>query len=283
MDNLENPMPYVWGEPPAPPAPQGPLRIGLAIGALVLGVVGVAASVILTGALFGLIGLILALACLIGRHHGRAMAGWGLALSLAGILASCVFALAYVAAYQHKEGRLRPPLAGRVHENTAAEAKDPWTHWLGRPAPDLVLTDVQGQRLQLADLKGRRVFLHFWNPDSLLSRDAVPHLTRLRRERPESELVVVAISRWCRPDTVKGAGKLLGINYPLTAVGAEDDDLPEPFDKVYATPVTFVIDAAGLIERVLTDYHDWELLSAHANGPSRAPQADDHNRSEKSG
>lgn len=78
---MDDSMKNVWNtKPPTPHSPtqrppNGEPAIGLAVASLILGVVAIAAAVMLTGALFGVVGVILGAACLASRRSGKKMAG----------------------------------------------------------------------------------------------------------------------------------------------------------------------------------------------------------------
>lgn len=52
-----------------------------------------------------------------------------------------------------------PPAASPASKEVAAPAE------LGKPAPDFTLTDLAGKSVHLADLRGKRVVLEWFNPD----------------------------------------------------------------------------------------------------------------------
>ena len=75
--------------------PADELRLGLAVASLVLGILSIVLSLFLLGALLGLVGLILGFIHLQSRRSYRALAGWGLGTSIAGILLSIFFGYCY--------------------------------------------------------------------------------------------------------------------------------------------------------------------------------------------
>jgi peroxiredoxin len=175
------------------------------------------------------------------------MAGWGLGLSVAGMLACCLFGLIYYAGY----------LEGTEDFDLGQDDYDAKTiqEWIGESAPDFTVTDVEGNEFTLSKMTGRRVALNFWWPSSLLCRDAVDHFVELRKSVPKEKLVIMGISL-ADAGEVQGVGRRLGINYPLVST----DDLPSPYDKIYGEPTTIFIDRDGIVQSILEDYHDFEKL-----------------------
>lgn len=229
------------------------LKIGLAVATLVLGIVSIAMSILVTGAVFGLTGAILGISCLIGKSAGKKMAGWGLGLSVVGILLSCLFALAYYSAHVQRNKGL-----DNNNEKTGL-----FDEWIGQKAPDITLTDVEGNSIKLSELKGKRVVLNFWGTWWIRDRDTIPHFIELRKTIPEEELVIIGISK-ANAEEVRGVGRQVGINYPIVST----NKLPPPFNKVHLTPVTFFIDSNGVIQSVLKGYHSLEKLKSRALAPN---------------
>lgn len=260
---MDNPMPGIWNQPPVKKSvEEAGVRISLAVATLVLGVVSVAVSIVVTGFLFGLVGAILGIVCLAGSYHGKAMAGWGLGLSLTGMMASCMFGLIYYAGYLEGTGDLDPTSDEYEETKTLQD-------WIGKAAPDFTVTNVEGHDFTLSQMKGKRVLLNFWWPSSLSCRDAVEHLVELRRTIPEEELVILAIS-WTDAEEVQGVGRKLGINYPLVSA----EELPQPYSNVYGNPTTLCIDEDGVLCHVLEDYHSFEKLKSIASA-AEGEQADE--------
>ena len=229
------------------------LKIGSAVATLVLGIVSIAMAMFVTGVIFGLVGAILGIVCLASKSRGRGMAGCGLGLSIVGMLLSCCFALLYYGAYLQR----RTGFEGN-EEKTAL-----FNEWIGREAPDLTLTDVEGNSIKLSELKGKHVVLNFWGTWWIRDRDAIPHFIELRKTIPEEELMIIGISK-ANAEEVRGVGRQVGINYPIVST----KKLPPPFNKVHLTPVTFFIDSNGVIQSVLKGYHSLEKLKSRALAPN---------------
>ncbi|MHC4720004.1 MAG: hypothetical protein ACYSYT_05965, partial [Planctomycetota bacterium] len=78
---MNQPEPTIWRQLSDKTSRPDQINISLSVAALVLGIVSVAAAIIVTGAVFGLIGAILGTVALAGKSSGKQMAGWGLGLS----------------------------------------------------------------------------------------------------------------------------------------------------------------------------------------------------------
>ncbi len=233
---------------PSPPPAYAPARIGLAIAALVLGIVAVISSFLLIGAVCGLIGLVLGVIQLRRRPGGRVMAWSGVVLCILGILASGLFAGLYYVAYQKYQQAI-------ASDATAEE-------WEGVLAPDIKVTTLDGSTVTLSDLKGKRVILDFWAtwcPPCVME---IPHFVRLRSEISTNDLVLIGISDEER-DTLEKFIKKHGINYSIGA----GKDLPAPYSDIESIPTTYFIDRKGVIQKILVGYHDFDELKEHATAP----------------
>ena len=130
--------------------------------------------------------------------------------------------------------------------------------WIGQQLPDLTLTDVDGNTIELSTLRGRPTLLHLWDPWWTQSRDVTCHMIKLRDSIPQEKLAVIALSD-TEPDPLRRIGRQLGINYVLVST----DDQPTPFDDLYSLPITFFVDPNGTVQSVLESYHDFEQLTEH--------------------
>jgi len=220
-------------------------QLGLAITALVLGILSFALSFVVVGALLGIIGLVFGLIHLRRPHQPRGMAVCGLALSVIGILGSILFGMLYFSFFR--------TMLGSGGKAGALQA------WEGVKAPDLTVTSLQGETLKLSDLKGRRVVVDIWATWCQPCVKEIPHFNRLRQEVSTEELVIVGISRE-PPSVILPFLKKHGVGYPSIST----DDLPAPYSDVKYIPTTFFIDRNGIIQTILTGYHDFASLKEYA-------------------
>ena len=218
-------------------------QIGIAVAALVFGILSLTMAIFLMGVIWGVVGIILGGICLAKKCAGKKIAGCGIGLSIVGILASCIFALAYYGAYN-------------IGKDFRAGRPSLFEKWIGQSAPDFTVKDVKGNTIKLMDLKGKQVVLNFWDPSLLRCRDVIPSLIKLRNNVPEDKLIIIGISR-AEAEEVRDLGARMGINYPL--VSTEQLSLPY---NIYWGLNTFFIDKNGVIVDVLREYHSFDKLSS---------------------
>ncbi len=228
--------------------------IGLAVASLVLGLVSLPLSLFVIGAGAGLIGLILAIIHLRKRLPLKAIATWGLVLSAMGLIAGTGFGVFYGFSI-YKSFSMMQGLADTQFEQ-----------YIGTPAPDLTLTDLEGNEIILSSLKGKPVILDFWATWCPPCKKEIPHFIELRKTIKPEELAIIGISN--EPaEIIKPFAEKNNINYTL--VSMLDDELPEPFNNIISIPTTFFIDDQGVIQNVLTGYHSFKELKDNAFGKTK--------------
>jgi peroxiredoxin len=115
----------------------------------------------------------------------------------------------------------------------------------GTPAPAFELPDLAGRKVSLAEQRGRRVLLVFSDPECGPCDALLPDLARLDRERGNDGLCVLLVSRGGVEENRRKA----------EASGADFAVVLQPGWKlskeygIFATPVAFLVDEEGVIER----------------------------------
>jgi thiol-disulfide isomerase/thioredoxin len=222
-----------------------------AIAALVLGVVSILLSPILAGCLVGAIGLGLSFGPMVRRGPRRALAFWGAALSTFGIAAS-------LAAGSFYYRRFSGPIASALERGSpVAAATDP------QPGPNrgLVLTTIDGKKVDLGATGGKALLVDFWATWCKPCVEEIPHLGALAR-RHADDVVVVAVTDEDRDDVTTFA-KTHPMPYHVVA-GVDDDTLPPPYPGVRSLPTAFFIDSAGSVRSVMTGFAGKDGLDARA-------------------
>ena len=227
--------------------------LGLAIGSLVLGILALVLSFLVLGGFLGLIGLALGTAHLVKKRRPVVMARWGVALSVLGLIASIGFAGLYYYAYQK--------ITKLVQSSSQSEGVD-FTKWEGVIAPDISVTNLDGQTIKLSGLKGKRVVLDFWATWCPPCRQEIPHFVELFNQTSRDDLVIVGISDE-DAKTLRDFVKKQGVNYPI----ASAKNLPSPYSDIQAIPTTFFIDRKGVIQTVVVGYHEYNDLKRDALAP----------------
>ena len=236
---------------------------GLAIASLVLGIVGLVTSVVVIGAVFAFLGLVLGLIHLKRSKAGR-MAGWtGVWLSvLAMLISAAVVSLIVFIAPRHQAVHVQR--RGPRFEAAPVVAGD----WAGQPLPPIELTTLDGETVKSTDWKGRRVVMAFgatWCPPCV---EEVDQLKNLQTELGTNRVVIVGVSAEDRV-VLKGFARKHDIPYPLASV--QIDQLPAPLGQIEGFPTTVFLDESGKLEQVLSGPLEYSVLRSAASGERRGP------------
>jgi peroxiredoxin len=113
----------------------------------------------------------------------------------------------------------------------------------GTPAPSFDLPDVRGGRVSLDDYRGRRVLLVFTDPHCGPCDAVAPELARFARQSDGVDLVVVG-----RGELDENREKAVEHDFGCPYVLQDKWKLSKQYG-IFATPVAFLIDEHGVIER----------------------------------
>jgi thiol-disulfide isomerase/thioredoxin len=118
---------------------------------------------------------------------------------------------------------------------------------VGAPAPPLVLRMLDGQTLDLAELRGKVVVANVWATWCGPCRAEMPMLNAFFLAHRSQNLLLVGLSV-DRSRDKREVGKVMSaFAYPAALLSeARTDELDEP----RVLPITYVIDAAGVVRSV---------------------------------
>ena len=118
-----------------------------------------------------------------------------------------------------------------------------------RPAPmDFTLRDINGNQVNLAELKGNVILLNFWATWCGPCKIEIPWFVEFQREYEDDGLVVLGLSVDDTPEQIRPFVAEFQVNYPML-VGLGREDVQEAYGPIWGLPVTFFIDREGTICR----------------------------------
>jgi peroxiredoxin len=129
----------------------------------------------------------------------------------------------------------------------------------GTPAPPFELPDLVGRNVSLTQQRGRRVLLVFSDPECGPCAELLPELARLDRDNTENGLAVVLVSRGGVEENRRKA-EVSGAEFPI--VLQPGWRLSKEYG-IFATPVAFLVDEDGMIERDVARGSSEILALAH--------------------
>lgn len=146
---------------------------------------------------------------------------------------------------------------------------------VGKKAPDFTLTDQNGKKISLKDLKGKKVVLYFYPKDN--TSGCTKEACNFRDDFPKfkkSETVILGVS----PDSVSSHKKFAEkFDLPFSLLADEDKKVVQLYDvwkeksmygKKYmgVERTTFIIDENGKIRQIFNkvkvDGHNEEVMKA---------------------
>ena len=128
--------------------------------------------------------------------------------------------------------------ASGTHGGFAAESL------VHKQAPEFVLRDLSGKRLDLAALRGKVVLLNFWATWCAPCQLEMPSFVAWQSQYGSRGLQIIGISMDDDPELARKLCAKLKVNYPV-AMG--DEKIGELYGGILGLPVTFLIDANGEI------------------------------------
>lgn len=137
--------------------------------------------------------------------------------------------------------------------------------WEGVRAPDFTVTNLDGQAIRLADLKGKRVIINFWATWCVPCQAEIPNFTRLRAETSATNVVILGLST-DDAATQRTFAQRNGVNYPLAIL----QNVPSPYSDMVKIPVTLVIDRNGVIQHAVLGPRELKALERFATEPDYA-------------
>ena len=141
--------------------------------------------------------------------------------------------------------------------------------WIGQPAPDMTLLDLDGKPQTLSEMRGKRVFLVFWSTSCIPCIQEIPALVRLRDTVPRDSLVILALTGDDEAFLKQSrAVTKLALNYPVIPFIGQLDKLIRPYREIDGLPFLMVIGPDGRFEDISVGAKDYNELMELAQGGS---------------
>jgi len=120
---------------------------------------------------------------------------------------------------------------------------------VGQAAPALVVQELDGQTFDLGAQRGKVVVVNFWATWCPPCRKEMPVLDAFYRRYRSRGLEMIGLSADRARDRADVRKVMLSFSYPAAML---DDAKADGFGKPNALPVTFVVDANGIVRARLT-------------------------------
>ena len=124
---------------------------------------------------------------------------------------------------------------GATRDHTAC-VKDP------APTPPFLVTDLDGESISTAALKGKVVIVNFWATWCPPCRAEIPELVELQAKyKDRLQIIGVSVDEDATPQEVNAFAAKAGINYPVIM----GKDIAKEYGGVPALPTSFVVNRDG--------------------------------------
>ncbi len=120
---------------------------------------------------------------------------------------------------------------------------------VGQPAPPLAATELDGGKFDLAAMRGKVVIINFWATWCGPCREEMPALNAYYRRHHSDGVELIGISADRPRDRGDVVKMMQSFSYPAAMLG---DVSVNGFGRPGALPLTYVVDAAGVVRAVMT-------------------------------
>ncbi|MFB4162883.1 thiol-disulfide oxidoreductase ResA [Alteribacillus sp. JSM 102045] len=119
----------------------------------------------------------------------------------------------------------------------------------GDTAPNFILTTMEGEQIELEDLRGQGVFLNFWGTYCPPCVDEMPYMDNQYQDFKERGVEILAVNVGESDLAIKRFVDRLGLTYPILK-----DKNKNVMDRygIGPLPSTYLIDENGEVQRILT-------------------------------
>jgi len=119
----------------------------------------------------------------------------------------------------------------------------------GDQAPDFVLEDMNGNNVQLSDLKGKGVFLNFWGTWCKPCEKEMPYMDKQYSHFKNLGVEILAVNIGESDIAIESFVNRHGLTFPI--LKDKDRAVTEAYD-ITPIPTTFLIDKNGKVLKVIT-------------------------------
>jgi cytochrome c biogenesis protein CcmG, thiol:disulfide interchange protein DsbE len=129
---------------------------------------------------------------------------------------------------------------------------------IGKAAPELVVTELNGQTFDLTKLRGKVVLVNYWATWCAPCRKDMPLLNAFYRSHSGENLEMISISVDRDRDLGKVRKVMATLAYPVAMLKGVTVD---GFGPPAGVPITWIIDPQGIVHDMMIDVRD-ELLKS---------------------
>jgi len=126
--------------------------------------------------------------------------------------------------------------------------------WGGKPTPELATRTVEGNPVDLKDLRGRVVLVNFWATWCEPCKDELPSLVKLKEQLAGRPFELVTVNYGEFPDRINQYLARSGIRLPVLL--DTQNEISREWN-VGGLPMTFLVDARGRVRYYVFGERAW--------------------------
>ncbi len=130
----------------------------------------------------------------------------------------------------------------------------------GRAAPNFALRDLDGERTELADFRGRHVLLNFWASWCGPCRGETPDLQALQQRAGGASFTVIGVNQQESPGDARSFAEQFGVTYPVLL--DRSGEVSNAFRVGRGLPVSVLVSPEGVVLRTYMGRVSAEDLAA---------------------
>ncbi|SEA54563.1 Peroxiredoxin [Desulfuromusa kysingii] len=155
-------------------------------------------------------------------------------------------------------------------DNSSSEQPVPRGGLIGQVAPDLTLTNMQGEAVTLSQFKGKVVILNFWATWCPPCREEMPSMEQLHRDLESKGLVLLAVN--VEENGQQAVTQFLQKTPYSFPILLDSESVAQNTYGVFRYPESFIIDRNGVVVEKIIGGRNWlsgatfELINFLLNG-----------------
>ncbi|NQV34843.1 MAG: redoxin domain-containing protein [Phycisphaeraceae bacterium] len=150
------------------------------------------------------------------------------------------------------------PIQPKIALSELIDAADAWLPcaehqaWIGKAAPDFVITDIDQKQHTLSSYRGKSVIINFWAPWFTPTLTELETLIQLKRQAVEPDkLIILGVSFDSLVTVKRYVNKQTAINFPIissAANGGSNPALPAPYSTGQPLPCSMFVTPDGILK-----------------------------------